>query len=78
MRKYILYGHDDCLFSRRAKQAFEDNDIVYHYVDVKKECLSKKELSNIVGHDVYTLPQVFLGNEYIGGFHDLQRRFSII
>ncbi|SBS32987.1 Glutaredoxin-1 [Marinomonas spartinae] len=78
MKKYLLYGHDDCLFSRRAKQVLDNHDVLYHYVDIKGENLNKVALSRLVGHDIYTLPQVFLDDEYIGGFHDLQRRFSIM
>lgn len=78
MKKYLLYGHDDCLFCRRAKQVLEDNNVLYHYVDIKGENLTRVTLSRLIGHDIYTLPQIFLDDEYIGGFHDLQRRFAII
>lgn len=78
MPEYILYGHDACLFCRRAREVLEAHNIGFQFIDVLKESISKSGLSKIIGHDVYTLPQVFKGECYLGGYHDLQKSFGII
>ncbi|REG81322.1 glutaredoxin domain-containing protein [Marinomonas pollencensis] len=78
MAEYILYGDDACLFCRRAREVLDEHQIDFTFIDVLQECISKSALSKIVGHEVYTLPQVFKGDNYLGGYHELQKSFQII
>ncbi|WP_424400023.1 glutaredoxin domain-containing protein [Marinomonas sp.] len=78
MPEYIVYGQDACLFCRRARKVLEEHGIAFQFIDVLKESISRSALTKVIGHDVYTLPQIFKGSHYLGGFHELQKYFGII
>ncbi|NIB39671.1 GrxA family glutaredoxin [Pseudomaricurvus alkylphenolicus] len=74
--RYTLFGHQQCGFCRRAKQLLEEQNLPFRYVDIHQEGISKADLSKTVGHEVTTVPQIFHGQEYVGGFEALQRRLT--
>jgi len=45
----------------------------YKYVDMVKEAISPEDLAVTVGRPVRSVPQIFHGKEYIGGFMELNR-----
>lgn len=73
MSRYTIFGHQQCGFCRRAKQVLEDQGLPFRYVDIHEENISKADLSKTVGHTVTTVPQIFHGQQYIGGFEALEK-----
>lgn len=71
--RYTVFGHDQCGFCRRAKQLLEEQDRPFRYVDIHVQNISKADLSKTVGHEVTTVPQIFHGQTYVGGFEALER-----
>jgi glutaredoxin/RimJ/RimL family protein N-acetyltransferase len=70
--KSRIYGADYCPYCRSAKQLMEENGVEYEYIDLEKNDV---DLSEVVGKDVRTIPQIFLNGKYIGGYDDLKNAF---
>lgn len=64
-----LYSKDSCSFCIRAKMLLEQNGVNYEYVDLTGDMDGQVELAKRSGR--MTMPQVFVGDELIGGFEDL-------
>ncbi|MYM64116.1 glutaredoxin domain-containing protein [Pseudomaricurvus sp. HS19] len=71
MSRYTVFGHDQCGFCRRAKEVLESRGLPFRYVNIHDEGISKADLSKTVGHEVTTVPQIFHGQNYVGGFDAL-------
>lgn len=76
MSRYTVFGHQQCGFCRQAKQVLEDKELPFRYVDIHEEGISKEDLSKTVGQTVNTVPQIFYGQQYIGGFEALERHLA--
>ena len=70
MHPITIFGRQSCGFCRRAKQLCEIRNLVFRYVDIEEEGISKADLEKTIGRSVTTVPQIFHGKEYIGGFED--------
>lgn len=68
MEQVTIFGRASCGFCTRARQLCELNDFQYRYVDIEIEGISKADLSETIGKPVYTVPQIFVGDEHVGGF----------
>ncbi|MBJ7457842.1 MAG: glutaredoxin [Thermoleophilaceae bacterium] len=64
-----LYSKDSCSFCRRAQLLLDQNGVKYEYVDLTGDIDAQVELAKRSGR--MTMPQVFIGDELIGGFEDL-------
>lgn len=73
MSRYTVFGHEACGFCRRAKQLLAEKDLPFRYVDIHEEGISKADLSKTVGYEVTTVPQIFYGQEYVGGYEALEK-----
>jgi len=73
MSRFTLFGHQACGFCRRAKHLLEQRSLPFLYVDIHAENISKADLSKTVGFEVTTVPQIFHGQTYVGGFEALER-----
>ena len=71
--RFTVFGHEACGFCRRAKQLLTDKELPFRYVDIHEEGISKADLSKTVGHEVTTVPQIFHGQGYVGGFEALEK-----
>lgn len=71
MSRYTIFGHDACGFCRRAKELLDEKGLPFRYVDIHKEGITKSALSELIGKEVNTVPQIFKDKEYVGGFDDL-------
>ncbi|KEI71919.1 GrxA family glutaredoxin [Endozoicomonas elysicola] len=72
MDRYTVFGRPGCGFCVRAKQLLEMKGLPFKYVDIYEEGISKADLSKTVGKDVETVPQIFHGQQYVGGYTDLE------
>ncbi len=64
-----LYSKDSCSFCLRAKMLLEQNGVEFEYVDMTGDIDAQVELAKRTGR--LTMPQIFVGDELIGGFEDL-------
>lgn len=64
-----IYTTTHCPFCTRAKELLESNGIAYKAIDLSdnpEELLALKERTGM-----RTVPQIFIGDELIGGFQEL-------
>lgn len=64
----IIYGKDDCPYCQLAKVELTLRNIDYEYISLAD---INKTASEVTGRDVYTVPQIYIGGQYIGGYAQL-------
>lgn len=69
-----IFGQQNCGYCREAKALCERNDLQYNYVDIIEQNVSFADLEQMLGKKVKTVPQIFNGQEYIGGYKELKER----
>ena len=74
--KTQIYGKENCPYCVKAKALLEQNDIEYEYVDIVATNLGKDGLSNICKKEIFTVPQIFLNGEHVGGYTELLDKLS--
>ncbi|MCM0611082.1 GrxA family glutaredoxin [Marinobacter sediminum] len=67
MDQVTIYGRTSCGFCVRAKSLCEAKGLPYNWVDMMAEGLSKGDVAEKVGRPVHTVPQIMVGDKYIGG-----------
>ncbi|MGK0499595.1 MAG: glutaredoxin 1 [Oceanicoccus sp.] len=73
MQRITIFGRQSCGFCRRAKQLCELKGLEHRYVDIEEEGINQADLEKTVGKPVDTVPQIFHGQDHIGGFEELNR-----
>lgn len=76
MSRMTIFGRKGCGYCQRAKQLCDIKGIEYRYIDIEEEGISKADLEKTVGKPVLTVPQIFRGQDYVGGFDDLNALLS--
>ncbi|MFW1677025.1 GrxA family glutaredoxin [Pontibacter sp. JAM-7] len=76
MKTITIFGREGCGFCRRAVALCEIKNLNYRYIDIHKEGISKADLEVTVGKPVMTVPQIFHGQNHIGGFTELNAFLS--
>jgi len=71
MDTFTIFGRPGCGFCVRARELCENRNLPFNYIDIHKEGISKADLEKTVGKPVLTVPQVFHGQNHIGGFTEL-------
>ncbi len=74
---YTVFGRPGCGFCVQAKRLLEQKGLAYKYVDIHEEGISKADLEKTVGKPVETVPQIFNGREYVGGYTDLEASLGV-
>jgi glutaredoxin 3 len=72
--KAIVWSKDACPFCVQAKALLESKGIEFEERNVSKEW-TKEQLLEAVP-TARTLPQIFLGDNYIGGFTELRKHLQ--
>lgn len=72
--KAIVWSKDYCPYCVQAKALLESNKIEYEERVIGKEW-TKKQLLEAVPN-ARTVPQIFLGDEYVGGYTELKQRLG--
>lgn len=67
--KATLYTKVPCSFCGRAKMLLDAQGVAYEEIDLTGDIDAQVELSKRTGH--MTMPQIFAGDEFIGGFEEL-------
>ncbi|MCO4787268.1 MAG: GrxA family glutaredoxin [Marinomonas atlantica] len=73
MKRVTIFGRPGCGFCTRAKQLCEIKELNFRYIDIHAENISKADLEKTVGKPVETVPQIFVGQEHIGGFTEFEQ-----
>ncbi|AJC49046.1 glutaredoxin [Allofrancisella guangzhouensis] len=81
--KVKIYTKTGCPFCIKAKQWFDQNGISYQETILdnnqeRNDFYDKMNQSGKVKTHIRTVPQIFIDNEHIGGFTDLQANESKI
>ena len=71
MDRFTVFGRPGCGFCVQAKRVLEDRELPFRYVDIHAEGISQADLEKTVGKPVRTVPQIFHGKQYIGGYTEL-------
>ena len=71
MTRFTVFGREGCGFCVQANRVLEAKELSYRYIDIHKEGISKEDLEKTVGKPVKTVPQIFHGEEHIGGYTEL-------
>jgi glutaredoxin 3 len=74
MKKAIVWSKDQCPYCVQAKSLLESKGIEYEERNVSKDW-TKEQLLEAVP-TARTLPQIFLEEEYVGGFNELRKKLS--
>lgn len=70
MEQVTIYGRSSCGFCTMARQLCEIRNYPYRYIDMVEEGITKEDLEGRFGRPVRTVPQIFVGDEYVGGFDE--------
>jgi glutaredoxin 1 len=63
-----IYGKANCGFCTKAKAFADQREFTYEYKDVGMSKDTLNELMDRAPVQVKSVPQIFIGNEYIGGY----------
>lgn len=69
MKKVTIYTTQYCGYCRRAKSLLKDKGIPFTEIDVEEDDAKRKWLQKTTGQS--TVPQIFIGDESIGGYQEL-------
>ena len=72
--KAIIWSKDQCPFCVQAKSMLESRGIEYEERNVSKDW-TREQLFEAVP-TARTLPQIFLDEEYVGGFTELRKKLA--
>lgn len=73
MKRFTIFGREGCGYCRQAKAVMESKGLEFRYVDIHEEGISQDDLAKTVGKPVRTVPQIFHGEEYVGGYQELMQ-----
>ena len=65
-----MFSTDPCPFCNQAKALLESRGLSFEEINLSKDPEGRAELAARTG--MMTFPQVFVGEELIGGFNELQ------
>jgi glutaredoxin 1 len=63
-----IYGKANCGFCTKAKAFADQREFTYEYKDVGMSKDTLNELMDRAPVQVKSVPQIFIGNEYVGGY----------
>ena len=71
MDRFTVFGRPGCGFCEQARRVLEAKELPFRYIDIHAEGISREDLEKTVGKPVQTVPQIFHGQQYIGGYTEL-------
>ena len=71
MKKVIMYSGDPCPYCGAAKALLKSKNVEVEVIDIWKDAAKAKEMLQRT-NGKRTIPQMFIGDHYIGGNDDLQ------
>ena len=73
--KATVWSKNSCPFCVQAKSLLTLKGIEYEERNIQEGTWTKEQLLEAVP-TARTLPQIFLGDEYVGGFTDLKKKLG--
>jgi glutaredoxin 3 len=70
MKPVLVYTTDYCGYCVSAKALLKNKNIPFEEIDVSKDQALRQEIARRSGRR--TVPQIFIGDESIGGFMELK------
>jgi len=70
----IVWSKDQCTYCVQAKALLEARGIDYEERNIMQDWTQEQLLEAVP--TARTLPQIFLDNEYVGGFTELRQRLN--
>ena len=70
MRSVRLFGKQGCAYSAAAKELLTRAGIQHEDIDLTHDDQLRERLAEMTGRA--TTPQIFIGEEYIGGYDELK------
>ena len=74
MTKAVVWSKDSCPFCVQAKALLESRGIKFEERNVSKDWTREQLLAAVP--NARTLPQIFLDDNYVGGFTELRRHLQ--
>ncbi len=74
MTNVTVYSKDYCPYCKFAKALLQDQGIDYREIDVSRDTARLEEM--VARSNRRSVPQIFFGEEHIGGFEDLVDYFK--
>jgi glutaredoxin 3 len=71
MKQVLMYTGDYCPHCKSAKSLLESKNVEIKEIDVSKNPNKRDEMQERTG-GAKTIPQIFIGDHYIGGNAELQ------
>lgn len=71
--KAVVWSKDQCPYCTQAKALLESKGIEYEERNIMHGTYTKEQLLEAVP-TARTLPQIFLDEEYVGGFTELRKK----
>ena len=71
MKQVLMYTGDYCPHCKSAKALLESKNVAIKEIDVWKDESKRAELQERTG-GAKTIPQIFIGDHYVGGNDELQ------
>ena len=71
MNKIEIYTRNTCIYCDRAKEFFKSKNLLFSEYNVWDNPHYLDEML-IRSNGQRTMPQIFINNKHIGGFHDLK------
>ena len=75
MTKAVVWSKDSCPFCVQAKALLKQKNIEFEERNISQGEWTKEQLLEAVP-TARTLPQIFLDDNYIGGFTELRKHFQ--
>lgn len=72
--KATVWSKDDCAFCDQAKALLEAKGIEYEVRNISQDWTREQLLEAVP--TARSVPQIFLDDEYVGGFNDLRHRLK--
>jgi glutaredoxin 1 len=70
MEKVTIFGRTSCGFCVRAIRLCEAHAFEFKWVDMIEEDITKADIAQKIGEPVHTVPQIFVGEQHIGGYDE--------
>ncbi|MDX1755815.1 MAG: GrxA family glutaredoxin [Marinobacter sp.] len=68
MEHVSIFGRPSCGFCVRAQRLCELKELPFRFIDMMAEGITKADLEKTIGKPVLTVPQIFVGDQHVGGY----------
>lgn len=72
--KAIVWSKDQCAFCEQAKNLLDSRGIEYEVRNIMHDWTREQLLEAVP--NARTVPQIFLDEEYVGGFNELRKKLN--